>query len=136
MKKISIVLSLMLLAFAVSCSSPNKPEDNAKKITLAERKGNYTGDMNGQPLSIEFNDQGQVVSVQLAGSPLDAEYPIVVGEPSSTNKEYTFSVKWSSLTVKVKVIFDSDTEATGGNAYVGIGSEPNMNNPIKVTKSE
>lgn len=137
MKKISILLSVMLLAFAVSCSSPNKPEetpDTSNYITLAERVGNYTGDMNGQPLSIEFNDQGHVVSVQLGGSPLEAEYPIVVGEPSSTNKEYTFSVKWSGIMVNVKVIFDSDTEATGGNAYVGIGTEPNMNKPIKVNK--
>lgn len=138
MKKISIVLTLILSAFIISsCAekNPNDPNtDNSKKITLAERVGNYTGDMNGQPLSIEFNDQGHVVSVQLGGSPLEAEYPIVVGEPSSTNKEYTFSVKWRGIIVNVKVIFDSDTEATGGNAYVGIGTEPNMNNPIKVNK--
>lgn len=143
MKKISIVLTLILSAFIISsCAekNPNDPNtDNSKKITLAERVGNYTGESMG--LSIVFNNNGQVTSVTLNNTLLNAEYPIKVGEPSSTVKEHSFDVKMldkdgkpTAIVTKVKVIFDSDTEATGGKAYFGVNAEPNMDNPIIIKK--
>ena len=39
-----------------------------------------------------------------------------------------------SSVVKVRVIFDSDTEPTGGNAYIGMGGDIDMNSPIPIKK--
>ncbi|MEI0540457.1 hypothetical protein [Brachyspira pulli] len=144
MKKISILLSVMLLAFAVSCSSPNKPEetpDTSNYITLAERVGNYVGDMGGNPLEIVFDNNGQVTSVKLSGVTLQADYPIVVGQPTDKSTKYTFTVDLvddhnqpTGVKVGVEVNFDSPTEATGGKAYIDLGSGFDYKNPIPVNK--
>ena len=145
MKKISILLSVMLLAFAVSCSSPNKPEettDTSNYITLAEREGNYEGDMGTTKLTIVFDNKGQVTEIMVGTLDFSTMgvLPTKVGDPTSTNTEYIFDVqmkdgdKPSGKVTKVKVIFDSDTEATGGKAYFGVNAEPNMDNPIIIKK--
>lgn len=86
-------------------------------------------------LSIVFNNNGEVTSVSVGGFPLPAQFPIVVGSPTDTSKEYSFPVTMTAGgTVNVKVVFDSDTQISGGNAYVGIDSEPDMSNPIPITK--
>ena len=132
MKKISIVLTLILSAFIISsCAekNPNDPNtDNSKKITLAERAGNYEGDMSGTKLTIVFDNKGQVTEIMV--STLDFStmgvLPTKVGDPTSTNTEYIFDVqmkdgdKPSGKVTKVKVNFDSATQATGGKAYIDL----------------
>lgn len=137
MKKTAIVLSLILSAFIISSCAENNPNDpntdNSTKITLAQREGTYEGKSMG--LSIVFNNNGEVTSVSVGGFPLPAQFPIVVGSPTDTSKEYSFPVTMTAGgTVNVKVVFDSDTQISGGNAYVGIDSEPDMSNPIPITK--
>ena len=131
MKKISILLSVMLLAFAVSCSSPNKPEettDTSNYITLAEREGNYEGDMGTTKLTIVFDNKGQVTEIMVGTLDFSTMgvLPTKVGDPTSTNTEYIFDVqmkdgdKPSGKVTKVKVNFDSATQATGGKAYIDL----------------
>ncbi|MEI0495537.1 hypothetical protein R4J09_08990 [Brachyspira intermedia] len=145
MKKTAIVLSLILSAFIISSCAENNPNnpndpntDNSTKITLAQRVGTYSAEGG---LSIVFNNNGEVTGVTLGTAPLPAQYPIVVGQPTDTAKEYSFAVtmvdqnnKPTGVIVNVKVIFDSDTEATGGNAYIGMGGEPNMDSPLPIKK--
>ena len=144
MKKTAIVLSLILSAFIISSCAENNPNnpndpntDNSTKITLAQRVGNYEGDMQGTKLTIAFDDQGQVTKIMVGDLDFNTIgiLPAKVGDPTSTDTEYTFDVQMiGGSTTKVKVVFDSPSQATGGNAYIGIGTEPDMNNPIKITK--
>lgn len=131
MKKTAIVLSLILSAFIISSCAENNPNnpndpntDNSTKITLAQRVGNYEGDMLGTKLIMVFDDQGQVTKIDFGGLDFSTigEMPVKVGDPNSTAKNYDFNVtmKNNGGTVNVKVNFDSDTEATGGKAYVTI----------------
>lgn len=132
MKKISIVLTLILSAFIISsCAekNPNDPNtDNSKKITLAERAGNYEGDMGTTKLTIEFDNQGQVTKIMVGALDFSTMgvLPTKVGDPTSTNTEYIFDVqmkdgdKPSGKVTKVKVNFDSATQATGGKAYIDL----------------
>lgn len=136
MKKTAILLSLILSAFIISSCAENNPNDPTK-ITLAQRVGNYEGYMDGAKLTIAFDEQGQVtkIMVGLLDFSTMGKLPVKVGDPTSANTEYTFDVQMNSgATTTVKVVFDSPSEATGGNAYIGIGTEPNMNKPIKITK--
>lgn len=132
MKKISIVLTLILSAFIISsCAekNPNDPNtDNSKKITLAERAGNYEGDMSGTKLTIVFDNKGQVTEIMVGTLDFSTMgvLPTKVGDPTSTNTEYIFDVqmkdgdKPSGKVTKVKVNFDSATQATGGKAYIDL----------------
>lgn len=133
MKKISIVLTLILSAFIISsCAekNPNDPNtDNSKKITLAERAGNYEGDMGTTKLTIKFDNQCQVTKIMVGALDFSTMgvLPTKVGDPTSTNTEYIFDVamlgndgKPSGKVTKVKVNFDSATQATGGKAFIDL----------------
>ena len=136
MKKTAILLSLILSAFIISSCAEKNP-NNPTKITLAQRVGNYEGYMGETKLTIAFDDQGQVTKIMVGLLDFNAmgKLPAKVGDPASANTEYTFDVQMiNGSTTKVKVVFDSPSQATGGNAYIGIGTEPDMNNPIKITK--
>ena len=73
MKKTAIVLSLILSAFIISSCAENNPNnpnnpndpntDNSTKINLAQRVGNYEGDMLGTKLIMVFDNQGQVTKI-------------------------------------------------------------------------
>ena len=136
MKKIVILLSFVLSAFIISSCAEKNP-NNPTKITLAQRFGDYEGNMGETKLTIAFDNQGQVTKIMVG--PLNFNtmgiLPAKVGDPTSTDTEYTFDVQMiGGSTTKVKVVFDIPSQATGGNAYIGIGTEPDMNNPIKITK--
>lgn len=94
--------------------------------------------MGGTKLTMVFDDQGQVTEIMVGTLDFNTigVLPVKVGEPNSTAKNYDFSVqmKGNAGIVNVKVIFDSDTQATGGNAYIGMGGEPDMNSPIPIKK--
>ncbi|MBW5410127.1 hypothetical protein E6A50_07075 [Brachyspira hampsonii] len=130
MKKIAIVLSFVLSVFIISSCANNNPNnptdqtDNSTKITLAQRAGNYEGDMSGTKLIMVFDNQGQVTKIDFGGLDFSTigEMPVKVGDPNSTAKNYDFDVQMKNNggTVNVKVNFDSDTEVTGGKAYVTI----------------
>ncbi|MDO6994290.1 hypothetical protein Q5M87_09755 [Brachyspira innocens] len=73
MKKVSILLISVLFALAISCSNkatnPGNTEDSTQNgITLAERAGTYSGDMNNMQLVIVLNDKAQVTSIKINGS--------------------------------------------------------------------
>lgn len=145
MKKISIVLSLMLLAFAVSCSSPNKPGDNTetKGIALSERAGIYNGTMNDtMALEIVLNNNAQVTSIKVNNSEsVDENNPITISEGASYTgtiiAPFDASVKMAgiSMTAKVKIEFKSATDASlGATAYVQVpgGSDFDQSKASKV----
>ena len=123
MKKIAIILSLILSAFIISSCADKNP-NNPTKITLSQRAGNYEGDMSGTKLIMVFDNQGQVTKIDFGGLDFSTigEMPVKVGDPNSTAKNYDFDVQMKNNAgkVNVKVNFDSDTEATGGKAYVTI----------------
>ncbi|MEI0798316.1 hypothetical protein R4Q14_08330 [Brachyspira intermedia] len=134
MKKISILLMSLLFILAVSCSSPNNP-DNNNNIALSERAGTYSGTMNGLGLVIVLNNNAQVTSIKVGGTESITD-PIAIKEGAShtgtsiSEFDATVTMGGYPMSAKVRIEFKSGTDASlGATAYVTL---PNTQSPIPV----
>ena len=142
MKKIVILLSFVLSAFIISScaeNNPNNPSDNSNNITLAERAGTYSGEMNNLiPLVIVLDSNAQVTSIKMGGTESITE-PIVIKEGASykgtTIAPFDATIS-GGATATVRIEFKSGTDASqGATAYVTL---PNAQSetPVELTYSK
>ena len=146
MKKISILLMSLLFILAVSCSSPNNP-DNNNNIALSERAGAYNGQIT-KPFPMDLvmilDSTGTLTSLMVNGNEsVDPNSPIKVGDPNSKETVFgpfsaSINMGLASQSARVRVTFNSATDKTlGAKAEIevpdaGTGTfNPTMNADLK-----